>query len=611
MSVGLSSIFNLAANAMLAVFGFALALLVIWHNSRVQLRSNLYFALCMAIFALNGLLGCPFQVAQIYDLDPKPLLKVLTTLYIAGIILLFNFILVFCGFERRWRWIERAISIPLGIAFIVLTWSGRLFTDFEVLDNGGYNYHLTTLGQAGVVVAGAYLAGILVVLYRQRNPKAREFFAPVVVLVIGILTFGISPAERFYSVNTLALTVAVIMLGRLVIKYQVFQPLAELNHKIEITNLELAEATRLKSQFLANMSHELRTPLNSILGYTELVTGGTYGGLNDVQLDRLAKVNRNGRRLLALINDVLDLSRIEAGRLELKLTQVAPTTLLDGVMDEFEPQAQAKKITLVRGYAALPLVHVDELRARQILWNLVSNAVKFTETGSVIASGYYDATRRLVVINITDTGPGIPQAQHPYIFEAFHQFDDTTFRRHEGTHMGLAISRELAQIQGGMLWCESTPGQGSTFHVALPVSESENPVNLALMPGGAASGPLVLAIDDDCEAVELLQTQLERAGFRVYGACTAKEGLRLAHELRPAVVTLDMRMPDMTGEQVLAALRRDPLTAAIPVLVVSATDDNQQAHAAGANAFVTKPVQPELLVSQVQRLSKMVVAPKK
>jgi signal transduction histidine kinase len=196
-------------------------------------------------------------------------------------------------------------------------------------------------------------------------------------------------------------------LGRAVVNYQVFQPLADLNAELARKNAEIQEATLKKSQFLANMSHELRTPLNSIIGYTELVDNGTYGALGEVQQDRLRKVTRNGRVLLDLINDVLDLSRIEAGRVEARPRPVPTTDLLNSLIAEFEPQARARGLEMVRGYGKLPAMRVDEDLTRQILSNLLSNAVKYTDTGSVIVRGDFDESRHQVVLTITDTGLGI------------------------------------------------------------------------------------------------------------------------------------------------------------------------------------------------------------
>ena len=305
------------------------------------------------------------------------------------------------------------------------------------------------------------------------------------------------------------------------------------------------------------MSHELRTPLNSIIGYTELVTKGTYGALGDLQNDRIQKVNRNGRVLLELINDVLDLSKIEAGRMILSLETVPTTPLLDNLLSEFRVQAEEKGLSLVRGYSHLPAICADKARARQVFSNLLSNAIKFTDTGAVIVRGHFNAEEKQVVITITDTGPGISPERQSRLFDAYLDSESLLTRQREGTGLGLAIAHRLTVMHDGSLWFESTPGQGTAFHIALPAAEDEIPVSCVLEPR-SRKGPIMLAIDDDYEALEVLQGQLEAGKFRVYGACNANDGLRLAHDLHPILITLDVMMPDVDGWQVLETLRRDP-----------------------------------------------------
>jgi signal transduction histidine kinase len=600
MSVGSATLISLSANVTLAVSGAALVLLVWWQD--VRHRGNQYFGLCMAFFALYGAFNCPMQVAQQYDLDPVPLLKLLSTFYIAGIVLLFNFVLAFAGLPRGFRQVQSVISIPLSVVFIALIWSGNIYRHFRPLATGGYRYSLTPVGLMGIGVAMFYLLSMVVLLYRQHNPLARDLSLPIGLLVLGVLIFSVMPRAREYSLNAVAITVAVVMLGRTVIRQEVFKPLADLNDALALKNEELAEATHQKVQFLANMSHELRTPLNSILGYTELVGGGTYGDLTELQKDRLQKVMRNGRLLLQLINDVLDLSKIEAGRLDLRITQVPTVELLDSLLQEYEPRALEKGLSLVRGYGGLPALGADEARVRQILGNLLSNAIQFTEHGVVIVRGHFDAVRQQVVVSVTDTGPGIDPALQEHIFDAFRPTDGLVPQPYEVTGLGLAIARRLTEMHGGSLWFESVVGQGTTFHVALPSGETIVDTATVIQPKARTRGPLILVIDDDREAVEVLKDQLETAHFRVCGVCDANEALRLAHELSPALITLDIKMPGMDGRQVLTALRSDPMTASIPVLIISAMDKESPEQYADANGFVLKPVKPDILLEHVRRL---------
>ena len=601
MSAGPATILSICADVVLAIFAAALLFLVIWQDR--HRRSNQYFGLCMAVFALYGGIDAAWQVPQQFDLQPEPLLYATSTLYVLGIILLFNFTLAFAGVPRRVRQIEHWVSAPLGIIFLGLMWFGQLYRDLEPRTNGSYDYSYTTLGLVGVGIVLAYLLANIVLLYTQGQQHIRALSAPLLLLIAGQLGHTLSDPLHTYSFNLIAITVAVVMVGRLVVKYQVFQPLADLNQQLAAKNEQLLVATQMKSQFLANMSHELRTPLNSIIGYTELVTAETYGALTERQQDRLAKVTNNGRLLLELINDVLDLSKIDAGRLDLKLTTVPAGAMLDSLLDSFEPRAREKGLALVRGYGTLPPLHVDETRTRQIISNLLSNAIKFTNQGVVIVRGHYDTDHQQVILSVTDTGIGIPPEQQPFIFEAFHQADGSLTRRYEGTGLGLAIARRLAELHGGRIWFETTPGRGSTFHVALPAASSHPQVIHTLEPKARrAGGPVILAIDDDTETLEVLQDILQAENFRVYGTTDANEGLRLAHELHPALITLDVHMPGMDGWQVLEALRRDPHTAHTAVLIVSATEEHDVAHKLGAAGFLAKPIDPPTLLAHVRRL---------
>jgi signal transduction histidine kinase/ActR/RegA family two-component response regulator len=599
MSIGFATIFSLCTNVTLAIFGSALVLLILWQGLRRH--SNQYLALCMAIFALYGALNAPMQVAQQAHLKPKPLLNLLITLYVVGLILMFNFVLSFAGVSRPQRWRERALSVPLGAIFVVAIWSGYVHQDLTAFPDGGFRYSLAPAGWAGGAMAIIYMIGIITVLWRLNNPRARELTVPVALLVIGVLAFSATPGLRRYSLNAAAMTVAVVMVGRIVLKYQVFQPLADLNTELDRKVNELYEATQAKSRFLANMSHELRTPLNSIIGYTELVTKGTYGNLGDLQNDRLQKVHRNGRVLLELINDVLDLSKIEAGRMILTMETVPTGELLDGLLDEFKPAADEKGLSLVRGYSQLPALCVDKARVQQILSNLISNAIKFTDTGAVIVRGHFNRQAKQVVLTVTDTGPGISHDRQDRLFDAYLDSESLLTRQREGTGLGLAIAHRLTAMHDGQMWFDSTPGQGTTFNVALPAAEETIPDGRILEPKNRR-GAIILAIDDDYEALEVLQGNLEAARFRVYGACNANDGLRLAHEIRPALITLDVLMPGIDGWQMLETLRRDPLTANIPVLLISAMDNSEQAKIAGADGFLRKPAPADTLLAEVRRL---------
>jgi signal transduction histidine kinase len=600
MSIGPVIILNISTVAALAILGAALALLVMVQDP--QRRSNQYFALCMAIFAVFGAVATAWQVPQQFNLEPEPLLYTLTTLYAVGLVMLFNFVTTFAGMPRRLRWVERAISVPVTMAFVILLWSDRVYANFEPMANGGYEHEVQAWGYAGAGFVMVYLVFLLGYLHQRDSTRTRELALPVTALVVGVIAFFLTHTLRTYAVIALATMVSIVLLGRLVLKYQVFQPLQDLNDELIAKNNELAQATLMKSQFLANMSHELRTPLNSIIGYAELVLTGTYGPLSDLQEDRLRKVMRNGRLLLELINDVLDLSKIEAGRLDLSFDHVSTIEVLDRVLEEFTPEAVKKGLTLVRGYSHLPNLWADESRVHQMLSNLLSNAIKFTEQGAVIVRGHFDIQRQQIVISVTDTGVGIDPEYWSGIFEAFRHVDDPLTRQVEGTGLGLAITSRLAELHGGCLWFESAVGQGTTFFIALPaVEDLYQPVPI-LEPKPRTRGPVILGIDNDYEALEVLQGHLEPHHFRVYGAANANDGLRLARELKPALITLDLEMPDISGWQVLEVLRHDPETAHIPVLIITASQSGSMADLTGAAGLLTKPVPPQALLDHVRRL---------
>ena len=359
MAIGAETIVGISASVILTVFGLALVLLVIWQDP--QRRSNQYFMLCMMIFSLYGAFNAAWQVAQQFDLPAKPVLYCLTTFYILGLTVLYDFVLSFADVPRRIRHWEYGAGLLISSVFILLTWLDQVYTRPKPQDGGSYSYGLTWIGLFGIGTLLAYLGSSIMLLYIQHSPKARQVTVPLGVLGLGIGLFSVAPPLRAYGINTWGVALCAILLGRLILKHQVFQPLNDLNSELALRNAQLTEATNMKSQFLANMSHELRTPLNSIIGYTELVLNRTYGDLNDLQDDRLQKVIRNGHNLLALINDVLDLSKIEAGRLNLTFSRVPVEDMLNSLLQDFEAKAKEKGLSIVRGYSKLPALYVDEI----------------------------------------------------------------------------------------------------------------------------------------------------------------------------------------------------------------------------------------------------------
>ncbi|MBI3085521.1 MAG: response regulator [candidate division NC10 bacterium] len=371
---------------------------------------------------------------------------------------------------------------------------------------------------------------------------------------------------------------------------------AERTATLKTTNLELARASQVKSEFLARMSHDLRTSLNAILGFTDLLLTQEADPLTDKQQRYLGHVANAGQHLLNLINDILDLSRVEAGRLEIhpEPCQVAP--LLDGTLALFRTQALARRITLTLEIGSpLGELMADRIRLQQILHNLLSNAVKFSPEGGVVTVTARQIGLELELV-VQDAGIGIRPEDQERIFEMYEQAG-TAEGRQKGTGLGLAITKRLVELHGGRVRVESVPGQGSTFTVRLP-----GMAPTGAEPAGAdVARPLVLVVEDDLQAAELIRDHLTYGGYRVAVVGSGHAGLGAARRLRPHAITLDLGLPDMDGWEVLYRLKRDPDTQGTPVLVVSARDQGRLGLSLGAVDWLVKPVDPQRLFAALQR----------
>jgi signal transduction histidine kinase/DNA-binding response OmpR family regulator/HAMP domain-containing protein len=377
----------------------------------------------------------------------------------------------------------------------------------------------------------------------------------------------------------------------------------------------LREVDRLKSQFLANMSHELRTPLNSIIGFSRVVLKGIDGPINDRQREDLEAIHNSGQHLLGLINDILDVSKIEAGKMELDFETVDLRDIIGGVMSTAVALVKDKPIELQRSISDdLPTITADERRVRQILLNLVSNASKFTKEGFIRVGAWVEGDE--VVLSVTDSGIGIGHEEQKGIFEPFTQMDASTTREHGGTGLGLTISRSFVQLHGGRIWVESTPGQGSTFYVALPIERpaSEAEAGPARMIGGGdsvteklpegESGELVLSVDDDTGVINLYRRYLNQRGYRVFGLTDSRRVVDKAKRLKPYAITLDVMMPRKDGWQVIRELKADPATKDIPVIICSIVGEAERGMSLGAADYLVKPIMEEDLVAALDRLDR-------
>ncbi|MBV9924251.1 MAG: response regulator [Acidobacteria bacterium] len=392
-------------------------------------------------------------------------------------------------------------------------------------------------------------------------------------------------------------------------------------------NRRLEEYNRLKAEFVANMSHELRTPLTAIIGFAQLaqLTSGRGGEMPKRYADAFERILRNGQHLLALINDVLDVSKIEAGRMKIHREHIDLVEVVQGAFAELQSLAERKGLEYrLRVPERLPLAYTDPLRVRQIVINLLSNAAKFTARGRVEAElvSHGDSHFRIVV---RDTGIGIEQQSLSIIFERFRQVDGSMTRAASGVGLGLSIVRQIVDLLGGEIEVTSRVGEGSTFTVTLPLSapegsaerDGEESPQFAGRQDGAAAAEgdgaragesddersAVVVIEDDDDAAALLTETLERAGYRVLRAPSGAEGLRLAREHDPVAVTLDVMMPEMDGWRVLQAMRADPRLASIPVIVCSIVDNRPLGYSLGASDYLLKPVDPQALTDTLDRVS--------
>jgi adenylate cyclase len=359
------------------------------------------------------------------------------------------------------------------------------------------------------------------------------------------------------------------------------------------------EATVAKSRFLANMSHELRTPLNAIIGITEMLMEDAEDAGDQSAREPLDRIARAGRHLLQLINEVLDLSKIEAGKLEINYEQVALASLVGDVAGEAEPLAAKNgNRLLVECPSDIGTVRSDPTRLRQIMFNLLSNACKFTQHGSVslLVGRVPSDGGEWISIRVIDTGIGMTTEQLGKVFQEFSQADNSTTRKYGGTGLGLAITDRLCRLMGGTVNVESKPGVGTTFSVRLPSDrdgvQEAVATETAAVPALHASARTnrVLVIDDDATVRDLMRRYLSREGFDVITAAGGQEGLEFARKLHPSVITLDVFMPDIDGWSVLQTIKQDPELSRIPVIMMTISDEKQKGFTLGASGYLTKPV---------------------
>ncbi len=484
--------------------------------------------------------------------------------------------------------------------------------------------HLGNLSIGGFRLAGKGLACVVLgaVGVGLATGFATDFIAPPIptaASIVGIFIYG-----SVFSFHSHVQSKRIVH-GRKLLEAR--------NREIGEASLQLAQAkeeaeaaNQSKSLFLANMSHELRTPLNAIIGYSELLVEEAQDSGDEAMVPDLRKIHTAGKHLLGLINEVLDLSKIEAGKMEVYVEAFDVRALVDGVASTVEPLVAKKGNTLLVEADNPGTMHSDLTKVRQMLFNLLGNASKFTEQGDIRLLARRESGadgREWMVFAVEDTGIGMTPEQQARVFQPFSQADASTTRKYGGTGLGLAITRSFAQMLGGEIALRSTVGIGTTFTLRLPVDCSAGAGALAddgdgdgdghgraaatsPAPAGDGDGaggraPLVLVIDDEPVACEMTTRMLAREGVHCRAALDGEAGLQLARELHPDLVLLDVLMPRMDGWAVLSRLKADPALAGIPVAMVSVAGDEAMGTALGASDSLAKPLEREQLVRLLER----------
>ena len=365
-------------------------------------------------------------------------------------------------------------------------------------------------------------------------------------------------------------------------------------------------ANRAKSEFLATMSHELRTPLNAVIGFSEILRDEILGDINDEQKELVLDIHTSGNHLLAMINDILDLSKIEAGKMDLQLERFSVQEAVTEVNTIINALANQKQIQLSLELDQDVLIEADKIKFKQILYNLLSNAVKFTDQGGKVTTKF-EVSSSALLGSVTDTGVGISPQDRAKLFQPFTQLDPSSTRAHSGTGLGLALTNRLIQLHGGKIWVDSAINEGSTFSFTFPLHQQKQKVEVSApdvshSEAVAASGTnrTILVAEDNEQAAQLLGIYLTEAGYQVEYAADGEEAITKAAEIQPFAITLDILLPKKDGWQVLREMKTKPNLQSIPVIIISVTEERQLAFGLGAVDHLVKPIDKETLFASLQ-----------
>ncbi len=385
--------------------------------------------------------------------------------------------------------------------------------------------------------------------------------------------------------------------------------------ELEVSNLQLKEASRLRSEFLANMSHELRTPMNTIIGYTSIILDGIYGELSPKQDNSLRKIYQNARSLSHLIDDVLDLSKIDSGKMPVFKERFFVSSVVNELIETYQPRIDEKDLKINFDYKDDVEIETDRSKVKQVLDHLLTNAIKFTQKGSITITSEITNSEDYLKISVIDTGIGIEPNSLERIFEEFRQLDGSFTREFGGTGLGLSIVKKLLNIIDSKITVKSKVDEGSTFSIYLPLlsedreekepEDFESAIEHDTSELEDVTKKVILVIDDDPDVLEMMKDIVRKTDYRVVGATSGMEGIELAKRIRPYLITTDILMPDIMGWDIIKELKSNPITLDIPIFVISISDEKAKGYSMGVSEYFVKPIERDLFLRRLAVLSRL------